>query len=299
MVLHGFTGSAAAMSPITEALSRRHRVVAVDLVGHGNSAVPRSARRYTLERVLDDLDGLVTGLDLVPLHLLGYSMGGRLALAYAVEKAEKLRSLVLIGASAGLADDAYRAQRRASDDALADRIETDGLEWFVDWWMSRPLLAPKSAAGDAAAGLARHRRLENDARALANTLRGLGTGAMEPLHSHLADLDVPVAVLVGSHDEKFRAIAEGLVAALPQAAKHIVADAGHAVHVDNPGDTAAAILPFFRTVDQEPFFRTVDQEPFFRTVDQEPFFRTVDQEPFFRTVDQEPFFRTVDQEHGL
>jgi 2-succinyl-6-hydroxy-2,4-cyclohexadiene-1-carboxylate synthase len=250
MLLHGFTGSTSAMHDIVEVMSSRHRVVAVDLIGHGNSPKPISAEPYALDRVLAGLDRVISDLDLEPLHLVGYSMGGRIALAYAVGYRHRLRSLVLLGASAGIGDSEDRSSRRRSDEALADRIEQNGIAWFVDAWMSQPILRP-TLSRRAVAGGERSQRMENVPHALANVLRQLGTGVIPPLHAALTDLDLPVAVMAGEADEKFRDIATGLVGALPRATAHVIPDAGHAAHLDNLDGVAGAVLGFLRDVDDQ------------------------------------------------
>jgi 2-succinyl-6-hydroxy-2,4-cyclohexadiene-1-carboxylate synthase len=139
--------------------------------------------------------------------------------------------LVLVGASPGLADAAERAARANDDAALADRIETIGLEAFVREWSAQPLFAgmPRGVADVAMAD-----RMRNTATGLAAALRGLGTGVMPPLWDRLAELAVPVDLVVGERDEKFRAIAERMEAALPDARLHVVPGAGHAVHLEAP-----------------------------------------------------------------
>ena len=72
-------------------------------------------------------------------HLLGYSMGGRLALYFALAYPERTRTLTLVSASPGIASLTERAERRRRDNALADRIEQDGIAAFVDYWQSLPM----------------------------------------------------------------------------------------------------------------------------------------------------------------
>lgn len=250
IVLHGFTGSAAAMSVITVPLSKGHRVIAIDLIGHGESSKAVSEANYTIDAAVADIDRVIDDLSLAPAHLLGYSMGGRVALSYAVARPRRLSSLVLVGASAGIADPGERAARRSSDDHLADRLEAEGIEWFVDYWMAQEILRPRSGRAAAAEAMGRRQRLDNDPIALAGVLRGLGTGAMPPLHHALAGVDLPVAVVAGEADGKYRRIASELVLTMPDARLMVIPGAGHSVHTDNPDELAAALLPFFAEVDQ-------------------------------------------------
>ena len=131
----------------------------------------------------------------------------------------------------GLADPAERAARRAADEALAQRIEAIGVEAFACEWGAQPLFAgqPERVAAAAHAD-----RLRNTPEGLAAALRGLGTGAMQPLWDRLPELALPVTLVVGERDEKFRAIAERMAARLPAARVVVVDGAGHAAHLEAP-----------------------------------------------------------------
>ena len=192
-------------------------------------------------------------LGLQSAHWLGYSMGGRTALSLAVAHPASVRSLLVVGASAGLADVRTRAQRVASDEALAERIEREGVEAFVDEWMALPLFASQKRLGDEALAAARTQRLRNRPHGLAQSLRGMGSGAQPPLQARLRGLHKPVCLVVGDEDAKFRALAADLVARLPDGAAHIalVPEAGHAAHLENPGAFAAIATRFFENAEQE------------------------------------------------
>ena len=149
-----------------------------------------------------------------------------------------MERLILVGASPGLADEQERAARRAADDALADRIETLEIEAFAREWGAQPLFAdqPERVAAGAHAD-----RLRNTPQGLAAALRGLGTGVMEPLWDRLPELQIPVTLVVGERDEKFSALAERMLARLPDARLVVVAGAGHAAQLEDPGAVAEAI----------------------------------------------------------
>jgi len=175
-----------------------------------------------------------------PYVLCGYSMGGRVALHAAFSLGARVRRLVLIGASPGLADRAERAARAASDAALADRIEAIGMDAFAAEWESQPLFAgmPRGVAE-----LAGEDRRRNTAAGLAAALRGLGTGVMPSSWERLPDLDVPVDLVVGERDEKFRGIAEKMAYSLPRARVTVVPDAGHAVQLEAPDAVVELLNP--------------------------------------------------------
>jgi 2-succinyl-6-hydroxy-2,4-cyclohexadiene-1-carboxylate synthase len=223
VLLHGFTQTRRSWRRTVQALGGRYRALAPDLPGHGQAA----------DRVasFDACTAYVRALAPERFELAGYSMGGRVALHAALTLREQIDRLVLIGASPGLADPAERAARRAADDALAARLEAIGVEEFAREWAAQPLFAgqPERVAAAAHAD-----RLRNTPEGLAAALRGLGTGVMEPLWDRLPELALPVTLLVGERDEKFRAIAERMAERLPDARVVVIDGAGHAAHLEAP-----------------------------------------------------------------
>lgn len=247
VLLHGFTGDASTMATLAGPLAREARVVVPDLVGHGGSTSPPDDRSHSVDAMAGHVEVLADELGLGPVHLVGYSMGGRVALTLACRRPERLGSLTLIGASAGLDDPADRAARRTADEALAVDIEQAGLEAFVDRWMADPLFATQSRLGDDFLARARVQRLGNDPTALARSLRGGGTGAMTPLRAELAACPVPTRLVAGADDPKFAAIARELVDLMPDAEAVIVGSAGHAVHLEQPDAVLAVVREQIRS----------------------------------------------------
>jgi len=173
-------------------------------------------------------------------HLVGYSMGGRLALHIATRRPERLLSVLTIGAHAGLDEDA-REGRRKGDEALAKRIEKQGMESFVDYWGSLPLFAGLERRGPSYVAQVRADRLQNHAAGLACSLRGMGAGAMEPLWDELPNVTVPCTFVAGQLDHGYVASARRLASTVPNGRFEIVLRAGHAVHQERP-DAFARVL---------------------------------------------------------
>ena len=231
VLLHGFTQTGRSWQPIGHALAGRYRAAAPDLPGHGAFAERRPA-------TFPACDAYLRAVSDEPYVLCGYSMGGRVALHAAFGLGDRVRRLVLIGASPGIADAAERAARATSDAALADRIEAIGLEAFATEWGSQELFAGQS---ERVAAAAHADRLRNTAHGLAAALRGLGTGVMPPLWDRLGELAMPVTLLAGERDAKFRAIAGRMSGAIQDCHVVVVDGAGHAVQLEQPELVAAAI----------------------------------------------------------
>ena len=253
VVLHGFTGSAQAMAPLTEPLAARlaARIICPDLVGHGRSEVPDELDLYRVESMAGQVAGLADALGCETFHLVGYSMGGRVALRLGCTASQRLRSLTLIGASAGIADPAERRLRTEADEARARWVATD-LGAFVDEWMADPLFAGQAALGEAHLRAARAQRLASSPQGLARSLLAAGTGAMEPLHERLRDCDTPTQLLAGANDDKFCAIADQLASRLPRARVARIDGAGHAAHLEQALATAAEIADFIAGAEASP-----------------------------------------------
>lgn len=244
LLLHGFTGSVETWAPFLPAFALQFRVIAVDLLGHGRSDAPEDPERYRMERCVEDLLALLDAYGIAQADVLGYSMGGRVALCLAVAAAERVRALVLESASPGIEDSDERRARAAADDALAEQIERDGLEVFVAAWEQQPLFATQARLPEAVRARLRIQRLHQRPLGLANSLRGMGVGRQEPLWQRLAELSMPVLVITGALDEKYCSIGQRMTACLPRARLEIVPAAGHAVHLEQPEAFIQCVLDF-------------------------------------------------------
>jgi 2-succinyl-6-hydroxy-2,4-cyclohexadiene-1-carboxylate synthase len=231
VLLHGFTHTGASWQRVRDHLSERYRSVAPDIRGHGSAA---AAAPVDLSSVVADVAAAVPA----QFTLCGYSMGGRIALHVALAMPERVTRLLLIGASPGLADGGERSQRRRADEALADRVATMTIGAFAREWAQTPVLAGLPA--DVAAEVHTD-RLRSTPAGLAAALRGLGTGALPSLWERLDEITMPVTLIVGERDLKFRRITDEMAAGLPDAVVEVVADAGHAVHLERPGAVAALL----------------------------------------------------------
>lgn len=250
LVLHGFTGCVESMEGVIRSLAVDRPVLALDLVGHGLTDSPDDGGRYSMEACVDQVVAALECLGVSEAHVLGYSMGGRVALSLAVAHPATVASLVLVGASPGLMADEDRAARVGVDHALARRIETEGLERFVDDWMSLPLFASQASLGDAYLAACRAQRLRGNVVGLAGSLRGMGTGSMRPLTGRLHQISRPVCLVAGSLDAKFVDLAQQMRLELADGRCVVVEEVGHAVHLEDPVRFARIARTFLFEVDE-------------------------------------------------
>src|SRR4051794_22426570 len=197
-----------AWEPVAGALAERYRVRCLDFT------------TWTFEERMAELpaDGA----------LVGYSMGGRIALHAALRRPGALDALVLIGVSAGVDDP---EERRRGDKELAAWIEQHTIEEVVERWESQPVFATQSEelrAGQRAG------RLNHDPRKLAQLLRSAGQGATPPVWDRLHELRCPVLLMAGERDERYVEAANRMASLMPGARVRIVPDAGHAPQLEQP-----------------------------------------------------------------
>jgi len=234
--LHGFTQTCRSWAPLlsTPALSTRPgRRFRVDLPGHGASPVAMGDLEHTAHAVMDTV--IEHGFD----HgvLVGYSLGGRTALHAALGRPSLWRGVVLIGATPGLQDAVARRQRLSDDERLAESLEGDGVDRFLERWLAQPLFATFPTRPDDVAD-----RLRNTAAGLASSLRWCGTGTQQDLRPRLGELMMPALILAGARDTKFVAAGRELAQGWGGDATFLeVPDAGHAAHLERPEMTADII----------------------------------------------------------
>jgi len=222
ILVHGFTQTADSWDPVLDALPPTVDALAVE--------VPEALDFDTTAAVIGARGG--------PATYVGYSMGGRLSLALALERPDIVQSLVLVSASPGIADERERANRRAADDQLAHDVERDGLDAFLERWLAQPLFAslPRELAGVDA------RRRGNSVERVTHQLRALGQGAQPSLWHRLPELQMPVLLVTGAYDRKYRDLASTMAAAIGDNARTVtVPEAGHALHLEQPAALAALL----------------------------------------------------------
>lgn len=244
LLLHGFTGSRITWEPYLASWTRHFQVVRLDLIGHGESEAPSDPARYRMNRAVADLTGILDRLQISRAHVLGYSMGGRLALSLAASAPARVKTLLLESSSPGLKTDAERRARQERDEALAAWVEREGLEVFVRYWERIPLFATQANLPEKVRRGIQKERLAQRAHGLANSLRGMGTGAQPSWWGHLGEIPCPVLLITGELDAKFCRIAEEMKSQFSRCQWRSVSAVGHAVHVEAPRIFDTIVMEF-------------------------------------------------------
>jgi 2-succinyl-6-hydroxy-2,4-cyclohexadiene-1-carboxylate synthase len=245
LLLHGFTRSAASWEPLVPLLAG-HPLIAVDLMGHGLSPVPVDINAYRLEYAAARIEELLDRLGLQRIHLVGYSMGGRTAMACAASFTGRIASLALISAHPGIEDTAERDERRASDNVLADRIETHGLETFVREWSGGDMFGAQRAQDPGAWQRAVADRMQRATAGLARSLRGSGQGEQNPYWNVLRQCSFPTLIAAGTRDVRYTEILQRMCDLLPDSEQLRCADAGHDLLFERPQELADALLALWK-----------------------------------------------------
>lgn len=241
VLLHGFTGSAKTWNQIVAAFEEKYRVMAIDLIGHGLTDSPKDVSHYTMAEQVELLHDFFMQRGLQSFTLVGYSMGGRVAIAYALKYPETVEQLVLESSSPGLESTSEREARVAKDGELANKIEEQGIEAFVNYWEEIPLFATQKKLSVDDQAEVRAERLAQQPRGLANSLRGMGTGQQDSYWEQLGEFTKPVLLVTGELDEKFCDKAKAMLNLFPNYQHIVVPNAGHAIHVENPVTFATII----------------------------------------------------------
>lgn len=240
VMLHGFTGSTKTWEHIASMLPQ-YRIIAIDCIGHGQSESPKDYTLYKMEYQLAVLEEVFKALQLTRFTLIGYSMGGRIALSYAVKYPGRVQTLILESASPGLRTEQERNVRKKADDELANKIEANGVTSFVNAWENIALFASQKRLPQRIQQAIREERLQQKEQGLANSLRGIGTGMMPQVWGKLHVLSMPVTLITGGLDTKFVDIAREMTTFIQKVRHLVVNDVGHTIHVENPSEFATIV----------------------------------------------------------
>lgn len=243
VALHGFTGSGADFDVLREALNAPVRWTTPDLPGHGENLAPFAAA-YTVPAMAAAVAAYLRTLPAGHRVLLGYSMGGRVALRCALDWPGLVDALVLIGAHPGIQDDTERRDRGLLDTHRAARIRSIGAPAFSLEWARVPLIATQDRVPEPFRSSMAERRASNDSLKLSIACEVGGTGSMEPMWARLAQIDVPTLLIAGADDDKYKDIIAHMLPLMDTARPATLLGAGHAAHLEAPAAFAIRLAAF-------------------------------------------------------
>ena len=240
---HGFSESSYTWDAIN---LPGYRVIRIDLIGHGDSDIPEEGEAYTIPQMIEDLHTVIYHMVGDSYYLMGYSMGARIALSYALQYDSEIQGLILESGSVGIASDVERAERREADEDLAVHIENHDGAWFATRWAEASIFESQKQLLPAVTELIRLRRAHNSPYALACTLRGSGQGVMTYVGDQLEKLSCKGLYVSGALDTKYTTIGRDVFGKLPNFKHVVVEGAGHNVHIEKPQLFERAVLDFLQ-----------------------------------------------------
>jgi 2-succinyl-6-hydroxy-2,4-cyclohexadiene-1-carboxylate synthase len=245
IMLHGFTGRGANWTPFCSTIGEKSKLVMPDLMGHGSTETcSYEGDNYHLTRAANDIIKIMDEFGFEKADILGYSMGGRIAIGIAILFPDRVRKLVLESASPGLKTALERKERLYSDAKLAGSIIENGIEEFVNYWENIPLFESQKSLPPERRDSIRRQRLSNDPIKLANALFGMSTGMQPSFWEDLPSVEADVLLIVGELDQKFCKIAEEMQKSLPKGQIYKVTQTGHAIHVEQPEKFGTIVSEF-------------------------------------------------------
>ena len=242
--LHGLLGAGDEWDEQTRSLGDSRYCVRIDLPGHGKSR-DCALDLYPMPACAEAVIELLDSLEISTAGLCGYSMGGRLACYLATHFGERFDRVLIESASPGLRSEQERTERTAHDEELALRLERDGIGPFLVHWYRQPLFASLTRNPELVRSVTA-RRLDNNPRSAARSLRFMGTGTMPDLRPRLSKLDIPMMLVTGELDVKFTSLAGEIADLCPTATHRILKDCGHNVHLERPHEFLEVLKEFFQ-----------------------------------------------------
>ncbi len=246
LALHGFTGCGADFAPLAERCGGDWKCP--NLPGHGSDP----QMDCSPDAMVDFIDMQHSRLNVqhtTPSTLLGYSMGARAALLHAIRNPNVWDALILISPNPGIEDKSERALRHEADSILAERIEHEGVEAFLDYWQNTPLIRSQQNAQATTREAMYVNRRQHKAGGLTNSLRQFGQGSFPNLWPDLKKLHLPTLLITGDADEKYTAIAQRMNCQLPKAIHQRINNSGHAPHLEKTEEFTQVLLCFLKAFD--------------------------------------------------
>lgn len=231
VLLHGFTGSNQVWKPFCQHLPCP--CISIDIPGHGQSRFIENIESYSIDEFCDDLHEILQKLNIQSINLVGYSMGGRLALIFANRYPECVQSLILESATPGYENVDDRKKRLMDDMALAEKIRTD-FQGFLSYWDKKFLFRNHKQRNPQEYEILTDIRKNCETWQLSKALEYFSPGNQDNLWPHLAEFSFPIMIIAGEEDNKFSQIANRMWKCLRHSSVHVIPSCGHTVHLEEP-----------------------------------------------------------------
>lgn len=239
--LHGFSEDHTTWNTLN---LNGYRLYKIDLIGHGKTDRPEDRNSYRPEVLIRHLHELIHRLVDTEYSLLGYSMGGRLALSYTLQYPREVKAFILESSSLGIPDKKARTARVQSDRRLAEQILCNGMEWFAEYWSDMEIFATQKSLSKDLRAQIRQRRVQNSAWALANTLFEIGQGTFPYLGEKLSGLSVPLLYVAGELDKKYVLEGSRFLEKHENTTLEVIPEAGHNVHLEKSREFQTTVRTF-------------------------------------------------------
>lgn len=246
VMLHGFMGSGEQFNHLIPYLKQFCNPITIDLLGHGNSDGAELHYRFSTQEQIADLTKLIGEQLNIPLIIYGYSMGARLALQLVLHRPDLFKGLILESGTFGIESETERQARQALDARRSDAI-TGNFKGFLEEWAKMPLFESPNASDELLGHIFKIQGAQNPFW-MANSLQGFGTGTMPCVRNRLNEISIPVQLIVGDKDAKFRHINRQMEKELQHPKLSVVNEAGHRVHLDQPEVLALTVKKFIQNL---------------------------------------------------
>ncbi|MDZ8088183.1 MAG: 2-succinyl-6-hydroxy-2,4-cyclohexadiene-1-carboxylate synthase [Nostoc sp. DedQUE12b] len=235
LFLHGFMGNIDEFDEVIKLLFNQFSYLTLDLPGHGKTQVLGEDEYYTMANTAHALINLLDELKIAKCFLVGYSMGGRLALYLTLHFPERFHKVVLESASPGLPTEAERLERIKLDTQIGRKLtrslEKSDFANFISNWYNQPIFGDIKNHPEYDRMV--ESRLQNNPQELDKSLRFMGTGCQPSLWEKLQFNKIPMLLLVGEYDQKFISINTEIAKVCEFVQIKIISNVGHNIHFEN------------------------------------------------------------------
>lgn len=246
--LHGFTGCAEDWLFLFDKLNPKYFPIAIDLPGHGKSIVPNNLEYFSVKSHIDFITIVLNQLNIQKAIFIGYSMGGRAALSFTVENPEKVLALILESSTAGIENENERNARIKTDTQLADKIISDGIEPFTEYWMNLDFFTSLKSLNNKDYSKIIESKKRNSPLGLSNSLKGFSTGQMPSLWDKIHIINVPTLLIVGSFDRKYVRLNKEMNSVFSNSEIKIIENCGHNTHLEKPEEFTILVNKFLNNI---------------------------------------------------